>query len=51
MSDTPKREVSRRGFWWLKTIGRIRPDSHFVHRASCQEGRTCCEPSESQEAQ
>jgi hypothetical protein len=34
-------------YWCLKTMGKAGPDNHFVHRAACQEGRTCWESCES----
>jgi hypothetical protein len=34
-------------YWCLKTMSKAGPDSHFVHRSNCQEGRTCWEPCES----
>ena len=33
-------------YWCLKTMSKAGPDSHLVHRASCQEGRICWEPCE-----
>ena len=33
-------------YWCLKTMSKAGPDSHFVHRSVCNEGRMCWESSE-----
>jgi hypothetical protein len=33
-------------YWCLKTMSKAGPDSHFVHRSVCNEGRMCWESCE-----
>lgn len=32
---------STTSFWCLRSMSRVGPDEHFVHRGQCVEGRSC----------
>jgi hypothetical protein len=33
-------------YWCMKTVGKVGPDEHYVHRSVCVEGRSCWESCE-----